>query len=96
MRKNENKAYLNGDRLLALWLYEHCNQQVICGCHPFSLYDVILVANTGIHSFFHWIPASRAGMTGFMVSSQCYLIMSSQCPDTGIHFFTEFQRHALK
>ncbi|WCR58213.1 hypothetical protein [Wolbachia endosymbiont of Ctenocephalides felis wCfeJ] len=32
LRKNENKAYLNGDRLLALWskLYECCNQQVVC------------------------------------------------------------------
>ncbi|WCR57594.1 MAG: hypothetical protein PG980_000066 [Wolbachia endosymbiont of Ctenocephalides felis wCfeJ] len=40
LRKNENKAYLNGDRLLALWLYEYCNQQVICvtdGFHPFRM-----------------------------------------------------------
>ncbi|WP_168455493.1 hypothetical protein [Wolbachia endosymbiont of Ctenocephalides felis wCfeJ] len=29
-----------------------------------------------IHSFFYWIPASRAGMTGLWVSSQC--------SDTGI------------
>ncbi|WP_168456188.1 hypothetical protein [Wolbachia endosymbiont of Ctenocephalides felis wCfeJ] len=34
-------------------------------CYPSSLYDVIKVAGTGIHSFFYWIPASRAGITPF-------------------------------
>ncbi|WCR57628.1 MAG: hypothetical protein PG980_000100 [Wolbachia endosymbiont of Ctenocephalides felis wCfeJ] len=38
-------------------------------CTNILLNNVIRVADIGIHSFFHWIPALRAGMTPFVVNS---------------------------
>ncbi|WCR57780.1 hypothetical protein [Wolbachia endosymbiont of Ctenocephalides felis wCfeJ] len=60
LRKNENKAYLNGDRLLALWSRTLQSAGVTDGIYTCSLYDVIpvllnnviRVAGTGIHLFF--------------------------------------------